>query len=65
MSDKHDSEQRFPLRFTFAQRKLIAEIFPEFSDRLRLDEPNERLVSFSLDEMRAIHQGSKLAIATC
>ena len=62
MSDKHDSAQRFPLRFTFAQRKLIAELFPDFSDRMRLDEPNERLVSFSLDEMRALHQGSKLAI---
>jgi hypothetical protein len=62
MSDKHVSEKRFPLRFTLAQRKLIAEIFSEFSDRMRLDEPNERLVSFSLDEMRAIQQGSSLAI---
>jgi Plasmid pRiA4b ORF-3-like protein len=62
MSDKQLPETRFPLRFTFAQRKVIAEIFSEFSDRLKLDEPNERLVSFSLDEMRAIHQGSRLAI---
>ena len=62
MSDKQLAEKRFPLRFTFAQRKLLAELFSEFSDRLKLDEPNERLVAFSLDELRAIHRGSRLAI---
>jgi hypothetical protein len=59
MSDKQTPVQQFPIRFSFAQRKCLAEIFSEFSQRLRLDEPNERLVSFSLDEMRAIHQGAR------
>ncbi len=59
MSDKQKAVQEFPVKFTFAQRKCIAEIFSEFAERLKLDEPNERLVSFSLDEMRAIHQGAR------
>jgi hypothetical protein len=63
MSDKQAPVKRFPLRFTFAQRKVIAEILSEFSERLRLDEPYERLVSFSLDEMRAIHQAARLAVS--
>jgi hypothetical protein len=63
MSDKPVSDKRFPLRFTFAQRKLIAELFSVFSDRMRLDEPNERLVSFSIDEMREIHQSARLGIS--
>lgn len=62
MSDNQRAEQRFPVRLTFAQRKAIAEIFPEFSERLRLDEPNQRLVSFSLDELRAIHQQARLSV---
>ena len=62
MSDKQETERRFPVRFTFVQRKLIAGDFAEFSERLKLDEPNQRLVSFSLDEMRAIQEGIRLAI---
>src|ERR1035441_1485868 len=63
MSEKQKPDQQFPLRFPFAQRKCIAEIFSEFSERLKLDEPNERLVSFSLDELRAIHQNARLGIS--
>ena len=62
MPDKQETELRFPVRFTFVQRKLIAGVFAEFSERLKLDEPNQRLVSFSLDEMRAIQEGIRLAI---
>ena len=54
MSDQQQLEQRFPLRLTVAQRKAIAELFPEFSARLKLDEANQRLVAFSLAEMSAI-----------
>jgi pRiA4b ORF-3-like protein len=63
MSDKQEPDQQFPLRFTFAQRKCIAEILSEFSERLKLDEPNERLVEFSLDEMRAIHEDARRSIS--
>ena len=58
MSDNQESEQRFPLKFTPAQRKALAEVLPEFAERLKLDEPNHcDWLSFSLDEMRAIHRG--------
>ena len=63
MSDKQEPEQRFPVRLTFVQRKLIAQAFSKLAERLKLDEPNQRLVSFSLDEMRAIHQNARLGIS--
>jgi len=62
MAEKQKHEQQFPLKLTLAQRKVVAEVLAPFSERLRLDEPNERLVSFSLDEMRAIHEQARLAI---
>jgi len=62
MSDNPKHEQQFPVRLTLAQRKVVAEVFSQFSERLRLDEPNERMVSFTLDEMRAIHQTVRLGI---
>jgi hypothetical protein len=45
-----------------AQRKVLAEIFSQYSERLRLEESNQRLVLFSLDELRAIHQKARLSI---
>jgi len=62
MSDNQKHDQQFPVRLTLAQRKVVAEDFSQFSERLRLDEPNERLVSFTLDEMRAIHLKARLGI---
>jgi Plasmid pRiA4b ORF-3-like protein len=62
MRDKQESATRFPLRLTLAQRKVIAQACPGFSDRLKLDELNQRLVPFSLDEMRAIRLNARFAI---
>ena len=62
MVDRQQLEQRFPLRLTVAQRKIVAELFPDFCDRLKLDEANQRLVSFSLVEMRSIFENARLAV---
>jgi hypothetical protein len=62
MSDNHGPEQRFPVRLTKAQRIVVAEMFSELSERLRLDEPDQRLVSLSLNEMMAIHQKARQSV---
>jgi len=62
MNNGQKLEKRFPIRLTEAQRKFVAEVLPKFSERLRLDEPNERIVSFTLDELSVIHQQARNAI---
>ncbi len=62
MSGNQQSDQRFPLKLSPAQRKALAEVLPAFADRLKLDEPNIRLVLFTLAEMSAIHQDARLAL---
>jgi Plasmid pRiA4b ORF-3-like protein len=62
MSDMQKPEQQFPLKLTLAQRRVVAEACPWFSERLRLDEPNQRLVLFTLDEMRAMYQNARFGI---
>src|SRR5207253_543816 len=44
---------RFPVKLTQAQRKAVAEIAPEFADRLKLDEKNQRTSEFTLAEVQA------------
>ncbi len=51
-----DTRQRFPVKLTQAQRKVVAEIAPELADRLKLDERNQRTISFTLAELRAIKE---------
>jgi hypothetical protein len=47
------------LRLTEAQRKVVAEIIPEFAERLRLAEPHQRIVSFTRQELEAIHEQAR------
>ncbi len=63
MSDRQFPEKRFPLRLTMAQRNVVAELFPDSSARLKLDEANQRSVDFSLAEMSAIHETAHLALS--
>ena len=56
------SDQQFPVRLTLAQRIVVAGISPTLSDRLRLDEPNQRVVSLTLDELKVISKGVVPAI---
>jgi hypothetical protein len=50
-----DSSQHHPVKLTQAQRKVIAEMAPEFSDRLKLDEKPQRTIPFTVAELRAIN----------
>ena len=54
MSEQKEHDRRFPVRFTLAQRIVVAEVFPKYSERLRLDEPNQRMVALTLDELKLI-----------
>ena len=54
MNDQQAVERRYPLRVTIAQRKVLAQIMPHFADRLRLDEPEQRVVLFTMDELKSI-----------
>ena len=54
MSEQKEHDRQFPVRFTLAQRIVVAEVFPKFSERLRLDEPNQRMVALTLDELKVI-----------
>ena len=54
MSVQKEHDRRFPVRLTLAQRIVVAEVFPMYSERLRLDEPNQRIVALTLDELKVI-----------
>ncbi len=54
MSENKEHHRQFPVRLTLAQRIVVAEVFPKLTERLRLDEPNQRMVSLTLDELKVI-----------
>src|SRR4051794_21805070 len=54
--------QRFPIRLTQAQRKVVAEIVPALAERLKLDERNQRTIQFSVAELKAIKEKAGKAI---
>jgi hypothetical protein len=54
MAEEKEHNRHFPVRFTLAQRIVVAEVFPDLSQRLRLDEPNQRMVSLTVDELKTI-----------
>ena len=62
MSENSAHDQQFPVRLTLAQRIVVAGVFPTLSERLRLDEPNQRVVSLTLDELKVIRKGVAPAI---
>ena len=49
---RNQPDQRFPVRLTQAQRKVVAEVAPELADRLKLDERNQRTIHFTLAELK-------------
>jgi hypothetical protein len=54
MNDQQGDQRQYPLRATIAQRKVLAQLMPQFADRLRLDEPVQRAVLFSMAELKSI-----------
>jgi hypothetical protein len=55
-------EQHFPIKLTQAQRQAIADFAPDLADRLKLDEPNQRVIDFSLAELKEIKTKAQAAI---
>ena len=55
-------QSNIDVKVTPAQRKAIAGLLPEFTDRLRLDEKIACKVSFTKDELEAIQQKAHEAI---
>jgi len=53
-------DQRFPVRLTQAQWKVVAGMFPEFSDRLNLDEKNQRVILFTVNELADIRDKARV-----
>jgi hypothetical protein len=46
---------------TQAQRKVVADLLPKFSDRLKLDEKNPRMISFTPKELESIKDKAEAA----
>ena len=56
MPDSHRPEQRFPVKLTQAQRKVVADIVPELTRRLNLTEPDQRTIPLTLAELKSIKE---------
>ncbi|HRX83054.1 MAG TPA: plasmid pRiA4b ORF-3 family protein, partial [Pirellulaceae bacterium] len=50
--------------YSASQRRAIAERIPELSERLRLQEPNARVVQFTLTELRQIKKEARRAVVS-
>lgn len=55
-------ELRFPIKLTLAQRKLVAAAVPAFANRLKLDEPNQRIIEFTEAELKKLKVTTETAI---
>ena len=51
-----------PVRLTQAQRKVVAGIVPDLADRLKLDEPDQRTIEFTVAELRTIQKKAGIAV---
>ena len=58
------SPQRYPVRLTQAQRKVVAEIVPDLADRLKLDEPDQRTIPFTVAELKIIQKQAAAGVHT-
>lgn len=56
MPDSHRPEQRFPVKLTQAQRKVVAEIIPELTQRLNLTEADHRTIPLTHAELKSVEE---------
>ena len=61
---KSTPKQPISIVLTEAQRRLIAELVPELTGRLRLAERNQRAIDFSAAETRSIQSAARSAVST-
>jgi Plasmid pRiA4b ORF-3-like protein len=57
-----NSPQRCPVRLTQTQRKIVAEIVPELADILKLDEPVQRIMRFTVAELTIIQKKAAVGL---
>jgi hypothetical protein len=62
MPQPRNPEVRLPLKLTLAQRKILARVVPSVGDRLKLDEPNQRIIDFTVAELKALKAKTETAI---
>jgi hypothetical protein len=55
-------QQRFPIKLTLVQRKAVADLVPRLADRLKRDEPNQRVIEFTPTELRQIKARAQAAM---
>src|SRR5262245_12263286 len=66
MRKSSEPDRSYPVKLTPAQRKAVAEVAPDISDRLQLDKPNQRTIRLSLPELKAVRAkaGAEVSKAT-
>ncbi len=62
MPRRKQPEQRVQIKLTVAQRQAVADFVPSLADRLKLDEPNQRVIDFTLAELKEIKAKAETAI---
>jgi len=55
-------ELRFPLKLTWGQRKMLSHADSGLTSRLKLDEPNQRIIEFTLAELNGIKVKAESAL---
>ena len=63
-AEENGTEPTFPVNYSVAQRRAIAECSSEFSERLKLHERNARSVPFTLAELRHIKKQARRAVVS-
>jgi Plasmid pRiA4b ORF-3-like protein len=56
MHDAREAGHDYPVKLGSLQRRLIAGLAPEFSDRLKLSEQNQKVITLKLPEWKTIQQ---------
>jgi len=62
--DGEVTQPAFPVSYSASQRRVIAECIPELAERLRLPEPNARVVQFTLAELRHVKKHARRAVVS-
>jgi hypothetical protein len=62
MARRRQPEPQFSIKLSHAQRKVLAEIVPKMAKRLQLDGRGQRIISFTLAELKTVKNNAELAL---
>ena len=62
MPSKKKPDGRLPIKLTWGQRKILADADPALGNRLKLDEPNQRVIELTVAELTAIKANAETAV---